>query len=111
MGVYGSYPPSTTGPTNWWANTTVFNMQVATFLCPSDNKLLKQPVTNYVGNLGGPFILNGYSGTFAPLNPNSTDNVNGTYTPWTYPNSGNTGMVTLAGITDGTSNTALQRGC
>ena len=35
MGVYGSYPPSTVGPITWWANTTVFNMQVAVFLCPS----------------------------------------------------------------------------
>ena len=24
-GVWGSYPPSTSGPTLWWANTTVFN--------------------------------------------------------------------------------------
>ena len=107
MGVYGSYPPSTSGPISWWANTTVFNMQVAVFLCPADSRLLRQPVTNYVANIGGPYILNGYSGPFVPLNPNATDNNNGTYTSWSYPLSQDSGTVTLAGITDGTSNTAL----
>jgi prepilin-type N-terminal cleavage/methylation domain-containing protein/prepilin-type processing-associated H-X9-DG protein len=107
MGVFGSYPPSTVGPITWWANTTVFNLQVAVFLCPSDNKLLRQPVTNYVANIGGPFILNGYSGPFVPLNPWQIDNLNGTYTNYQYPFSQNTGTISLAGITDGTSNTAL----
>ena len=107
LGVYGSFPPSTAGPITWWANTTVFNMQLAVFLCPSDSKILKQPVTNYVANIGGPFILNGYSGPFVPLNPNMTDNGNGTYTPWVYPYSQNTGPTGLSAILDGTSNTAL----
>src|SRR4051795_6317234 len=40
MGVYGPNPPATNGPTTWWANTTVFNMQVSVFLCPSDQKLV-----------------------------------------------------------------------
>src|SRR5438067_1563561 len=57
MGVYGSYPPDTTGPITWWANTTVFNMQMSLFLCPSDSKVLRQPVTNYVANIGGPFVI------------------------------------------------------
>jgi len=36
MGVYGLNPPITpAGPTNWYANTTIFNMQIAVFLCPS----------------------------------------------------------------------------
>jgi prepilin-type N-terminal cleavage/methylation domain-containing protein len=107
MGVFGSYPPSTTGPITWWANTTVFNLQVAVFLCPSDNKMLRQPVTNYVANIGGPFVLNGYSGPFVPTNPWQIDNLNGTYTSLNYPFSQNTGTIALAGITDGTSNTAL----
>jgi prepilin-type N-terminal cleavage/methylation domain-containing protein/prepilin-type processing-associated H-X9-DG protein len=107
MGVYGSYPPATNGPITWWANTTVFNMQISLYLCPSDNKSLKQAVTNYVANLGGPFILNGYSGAFAPLAPWAIDNGNGTYLPYTYPNAQTAGTVTMSGITDGTSNTAL----
>ena len=107
MGVYGSYPPANNGPTTWWANTTVFNMQLALLLCPSDTKLLRQPVSNYVANIGGPFAIYGYGGPFVPLNPASTDNGNGTYTPWNYPMSGNTGPVGLQSVTDGTSNTAL----
>jgi prepilin-type N-terminal cleavage/methylation domain-containing protein/prepilin-type processing-associated H-X9-DG protein len=107
QGVYGSYPPNTNGPISWWANTTVFNMQVALFLCPSDQKLIKQPVTNYVANIGGPFIINGYSGPFVPTNPAATDNGNGTYTPWNYPQSADTNTVSFASVTDGTSNTAL----
>jgi prepilin-type N-terminal cleavage/methylation domain-containing protein/prepilin-type processing-associated H-X9-DG protein len=109
MGVYGSYPPSSAGPTTWWANTTVFNMQLAVLLCPSDSpRMLRQPVTNYVGNMGGPFLLNGYSGTFVPLNPTMVYNGNGTYTTLgNYPNALTAGVVGLSSVTDGTSNTAL----
>src|SRR5581483_11585096 len=107
MGVYGSFPPNTNGPITWWANTTVFNMQLALFLCPSDTRLLKQPLSNYVANIGGPFLLNGYNGPFVPLNPASTSNGNGTYNPWGYPMSANTGTIGLGAISDGTSNTAL----
>ncbi len=106
-GVYGSYPPNTSGPITWWANTTVFNMQVGLFLCPSDNKILRSSLSNYVGNMGGPFILNGYSGAFSPLNPPSTPVSLGVNTPWGYPQTQNAGIVTLAGIQDGTSNTGL----
>ncbi len=108
LGVYGSYPPSTTGPITWWGNTTVFNIQLQVLLCPADTpRLLRQPVTNYMGNLGGPFILNGYSGPFVPSSGAATDNGNGTYTPLNYPNSQTTGTVGFSSITDGTSNTAL----
>jgi len=108
MGVYGSYPPDTTGPTTWWANTTVFNMQIGLLLCPSDTpRLLRQPVTNYMANIGGPFIMSGYSGPFAPTNGAMIDNLNGTYTPIDYPNAQTSGTVGLASVTDGTSNTAL----
>jgi prepilin-type N-terminal cleavage/methylation domain-containing protein/prepilin-type processing-associated H-X9-DG protein len=107
LGVYGSYPPATNGPISWWGNTTIFNMQVALFLCPSDQRLLKQPITNYAANIGGPFLLYGYSGPFTPLNPSMTNNGNGTYTPWNYPMSQNNGTIGFQGVTDGTSNTAL----
>jgi prepilin-type N-terminal cleavage/methylation domain-containing protein/prepilin-type processing-associated H-X9-DG protein len=114
MGVFGAIPPSTNGPITWWANTTVFNMQVGVFLCPSDTKLLKVPVTNYMANLGGPFLLSGYGGPFVPLNPMSTytgQTVSATnpipYTPVQYPMSQNSGAIGFQAVTDGTSNTAL----
>jgi prepilin-type processing-associated H-X9-DG protein len=77
-------------------NTTVFNTQVAAWLCPSDAKLRTVSVSNYVGNMGGPFHTTGYSGTFIP-----SAGVLGS-TPGTPPT-----IVKLASITDGTSNTAL----
>jgi prepilin-type N-terminal cleavage/methylation domain-containing protein/prepilin-type processing-associated H-X9-DG protein len=108
-GVYGSYPPNTEGPTTWWANTSVFNLQLAVLLCPSDSpRLLRQPVTNYLANLGGPFLLNGYSGPFVPLNPTMTYLGNGNYSVLAnYPNALTAGTVGLSSVTDGTSNTAL----
>ena len=70
-GVWGTYPPDASGPTLWWANTTVFNTTVSTFLCPSDGRQLPQSVqmsvVNYGGNYGGPFVLGGYSGTIIPM--------------------------------------------
>ena len=69
--------------------------------------MLRSSLTNYVSNLGGPFILNGYSGPFAPLNPPSTPVSFGVNTPWGFPQTQNAGLITLSGVTDGTSNTAL----
>ncbi len=89
-----------TGPYSW--NTTVFKAQVASFLCPSDGKLRSESVCNYVGNAGGPFQLNpNWSGTFIPT-PTPNPNVSLSYLGI---QSGS--IVTIATITDGTSNTAL----
>jgi len=108
MGVYGSYPPNVNGPITWWANTTVFNMQMSVLLCPSDSKLLQQPISNYVGNLGGPFILNGYSGAFLPTNPPSTFfGPNQPPQPWLIPKTANATIIAFNGVTDGLSNTTL----
>jgi len=103
LGVWGSYPPDASGPTLWWGNTTVFNTQVSSFLCPSDSRLLstssQQTVVNYAGNYGGPFVLGGYSGTIIPCtNPG-----------WSYsdPKVSTAMAVGLQSITDGTSNTSL----
>jgi prepilin-type N-terminal cleavage/methylation domain-containing protein/prepilin-type processing-associated H-X9-DG protein len=110
VGNYGPQPPNTAGPTFWWANTTVFNMQVAVYLCPSDQRLVKVPITNYMGNVGGPFLLYGYNGPFVPLNPYSPTTVP-VYIPLppnqTYAMSQNSGTIGFQGVTDGTSNTAL----
>jgi prepilin-type N-terminal cleavage/methylation domain-containing protein/prepilin-type processing-associated H-X9-DG protein len=109
MGVFGATPPQTNGPITWWANTTIFNMQVQVFLCPSDTRLLKSSLTNYMANIGGPFLLGGYSGPFVPLNPWSTYTGQGNppYTPIQYPMSQNNGTIGFQAMTDGTSNTAL----
>ncbi|MDG3006102.1 DUF1559 domain-containing protein [Paludisphaera mucosa] len=73
-------------------NTTVFNTQVSSFLCPSDSSERQVTLCNYVGNVGGPHQLLAFSGTYTPTA--NTD----------YP-----GSVTMkiGSITDGTSNTAL----
>jgi prepilin-type N-terminal cleavage/methylation domain-containing protein/prepilin-type processing-associated H-X9-DG protein len=107
MGNYGPTPPQTNGPTMWWANTTIFNMQVGVYLCPSDQRLVKVPITNYMGNIGGPFLLYGYSGPFVPLQPYSVLTGNATYQILPYVMSQNSGTIGLQGVTDGTSNTAL----
>jgi prepilin-type N-terminal cleavage/methylation domain-containing protein/prepilin-type processing-associated H-X9-DG protein len=107
MGNYGPQPPQTNGPTMWWANTTIFNMQVAVYLCPSDQRLVKVPITNYMANMGGPFILYGYSGPFVPLQPYSVLTGNATYQILPYQMSQNSGTIGFQGVTDGTSNTAL----
>jgi len=103
-GVWGSYPPSTSGPTLWWANTTVFNTAASSFLCPSDARQLapssQQTVVNYGGNYGGPFAMGGYTGTIIPdassgWGTNPTDLMITAKT------------VGIQDVTDGTSNTTL----
>jgi len=64
-------------------------------------------VTNYVGNIGGPFLLGGYSGPFVPLNPMSTYTGNGQYQPVQYQGGQSAGTIGFQAVTDGTSNTAL----
>ena len=97
LGVIGS----TTGVPNFWlGNTTVFNTQIATFSCPSDTKEATGSVINYLGNLGGPFVLGGYSGTIIP-----------TSYSWDYADAMDlvrtAKTIGFAAVTDGTSNTAL----
>jgi prepilin-type N-terminal cleavage/methylation domain-containing protein/prepilin-type processing-associated H-X9-DG protein len=74
------------------ANTTVFNAQVASLLCPSDGPERTVSLSNYVGNVGGPHQLQPFSGTFVPT-------PNGDFA--------NCAVIKIATITDGTSNTAL----
>jgi prepilin-type N-terminal cleavage/methylation domain-containing protein/prepilin-type processing-associated H-X9-DG protein len=105
-GVWGSYPPSTSGPTLWWANTTVFNTAASSFLCPSDSRQLppssQMTVVNYGGNYGGPFAMGGFTGTIIPdVNPGS----------WATGDVDNL-MITaktvgIQDVLDGTSNTSL----
>ncbi|MBX6314488.1 MAG: DUF1559 domain-containing protein [Isosphaeraceae bacterium] len=97
MGTYGSLPPNS-GPTYWRANTTVFNMQVATFLCPSDAREIQSALNNYMANIGGPFALGDYSGSLIPLH--RAGYVGGTWGQ-------NAGILDFNAFIDGTSNTAL----
>jgi prepilin-type N-terminal cleavage/methylation domain-containing protein/prepilin-type processing-associated H-X9-DG protein len=111
MGVLGSYPAAN-GPIRWWANTTVFLMtKINTYMCPSDAPELASaagdsnvsfsnpPLTNYVGNLGGPMLLGGYTGPLVPYISPQTANL--------FSFTSSMGPRTTASISDGTTNTAL----
>ena len=105
----GAVQPNASGNSLYLKNTTVFTAQVASYICPSDTRVRSgdgqgDPWTtslgNYVGSAGGPFQLNtSWSGTFIPT-PGQ---------PWDldYLNIKAPSTVTIASITDGTSNTAL----
>ena len=90
-------------------NATVINASVNTMLCPSEDKnsasnSLGWPNArwkNYVGNIGGPVNIAGWSGIFVPYRTDSfgsstTGNINS-----------NCGVVGVQSVTDGTSNTAM----
>jgi prepilin-type N-terminal cleavage/methylation domain-containing protein/prepilin-type processing-associated H-X9-DG protein len=99
LGVMGN---TTAAPNLWLGNSTVFNTSIASFMCPSDAPEVTSPVTNYLGNLGGPFSLGGYSGTIIPSR----------HSPWDYPAEESDLLSTartvgFAAMRDGTSNTAL----
>ena len=86
-------------------NTTVTYTQVATFLCPSEDNGTRPSAAatiNYVGNYGGPGQAQCYSGTLVPL-----VDLNRVFNGATAPSFGRTGPVTLEGVRDGLSQTAL----
>jgi prepilin-type N-terminal cleavage/methylation domain-containing protein/prepilin-type processing-associated H-X9-DG protein len=80
-------------------NDTVAYIQLATLICPSDGTRQRPQapigVTNYVGNMGGPGQLAGFTGTIVsgPLG-------------WG-PDQNNAGPIGMENIRDGSSNTAL----
>jgi prepilin-type N-terminal cleavage/methylation domain-containing protein/prepilin-type processing-associated H-X9-DG protein len=92
----GAVQPGSSGDAYYAKNTTVFRTQVSSFLCPSDAPM-RGGVTlcNYVGNIGGPFQMGGYTGTFIPTND------------WELKNAYQSGDLKIAAVVDGTSNTAL----
>ena len=94
-GMFGN----SSGETMQHGNDTIISIQLATLICPSDGSTQKPSppwgVTNYVGNYGGPGQLGLFTGTIVPGSLG-----------WG-PDKGNAGVVTLAKILDGTSNTAL----
>ena len=93
--------------TGQYINSTVFNTNLAAFLCPSDG-LSPTPASwansncNYMGSIGATTFPNGQTSTgiFYPgatiFNPSGSPQYNDTI---------NSGVCTIAAVTDGTSNT------
>jgi prepilin-type processing-associated H-X9-DG protein len=81
---------------------TVCRARVATFICPSESLAtgpwLPQSWMNYAANVGGPASLATWSGIIIPMRE-TEDHKIGT----NYPR--NAGTVSIASVTDGTSNT------
>src|SRR5258705_12150483 len=46
----GAVQPNSSGNTLYAKNTTIFNTQIATLVCPSDAKMRGVTISNYVGN-------------------------------------------------------------
>jgi len=82
-------------------NTTVAYVQLAVLMCPSDGTRRRpaEPygTTNYVGNMGGPGVIEEMTGTIVP---------NGAFING-WGDAQNFGPVGIESIRDGTSNTAL----
>jgi prepilin-type N-terminal cleavage/methylation domain-containing protein/prepilin-type processing-associated H-X9-DG protein len=81
---------------------TVCRARVATFICPSESLASgpwqAQSWTNYAANVGGPATLATWSGVIIPMRQTAPHLI-GT----NYPS--NAGTVSIASLTDGTSNT------
>jgi prepilin-type N-terminal cleavage/methylation domain-containing protein/prepilin-type processing-associated H-X9-DG protein len=87
-------------------NSTSASTQINVLLCPSDGAAPPDPPhqpLNYHGNLGGPGVLRNWMGTIVPA---YTTCPFPPYQQWWAPDS-NLGVIRLAAITDGLSNTAL----
>ena len=105
LASYNFAAPAVTFATTGFENTTVTNTQVATFLCPSEDNQVRPSTsgtTNYVGNYGGPGQSQCYTGTVVPL-----ADLNRVFNGPSAASFGRTGPVTLEGIRDGSSQTAL----
>ncbi len=94
--VSGFRDPGGGGPT---INTTVMYNQLSALLCPSESASARPQAPygalNYVGNVGGPGALQTFSGVIiSPFWGNTSA-------------APSTNCISLAAITDGTSNTAM----
>ena len=85
------------------ANNTAGVFQMATLLCPSENKPVRPSnfygTSNYMASMGGPGPISLYNGLIVPAK-----DVPGPYPIW---NNSNNAYFGIAGVTDGTSNTAM----
>ncbi|MGC8643482.1 MAG: DUF1559 domain-containing protein [Isosphaeraceae bacterium] len=87
-------------------NATSGSIRLAVLLCPSDSARPPDPPwqpMSYHGNLGGSGVLRNWMGTIVPA---YTKCPFPPYQPWWKADS-NLGVISLAGISDGLSNTAL----
>lgn len=99
-----SFAPIWAGDTGGLANTTVTYSRMSLLHCPSESDPDGRPrdpydFTNYMGNYGGPGVYAPISGTIVPLR-NSLGYISSSL-PGKY------GPVSVASITDGTSNTSV----
>jgi prepilin-type N-terminal cleavage/methylation domain-containing protein/prepilin-type processing-associated H-X9-DG protein len=92
------------------ANNTAGVFQMATLLCPSENKQVRPSdfygTCNYAANLGGPGPISMYSGVIVPARENGPE-LTTPLTPGYYWNNGNNAYFGIQSVTDGTSNTAM----
>jgi prepilin-type N-terminal cleavage/methylation domain-containing protein/prepilin-type processing-associated H-X9-DG protein len=97
-GLFGNSP---TPNFSSQGNTTIAYLQLATLICPSDGAKRRPAApygtTNYVGNMGGPGVIEAMTGTVVP---------NGSFISG-WGDAHNFGPIGLENVTDGTSNTAL----
>jgi prepilin-type processing-associated H-X9-DG protein len=86
-------------PNNNTINTTVGYAQVAGYICPSENQKLKPYLPwgalNYMGNIGGPGMMQTFSGTMPSPSWGCTY--------W----ASTCSVIGIQDVTDGTANTAL----
>ena len=101
------------GGAGGYANSTVTTSTLGVLICPSESKLVPLRLfagskyygsTSYMGNYGGPGPISLMSGTIIPVNNSAIGTLNGG--PNLFPGA-QWGPITLAAITDGTSNTGL----
>ncbi len=88
-------------------NSTVMYTKMAAMLCPSDNAKTPgnspQGYKNYVSNMGGPPVVNAWTGLVVPMQ-SSINNYPGYASGYV---NGNCGSFGLESVTDGSSNTAM----
>jgi prepilin-type N-terminal cleavage/methylation domain-containing protein/prepilin-type processing-associated H-X9-DG protein len=90
-------------------NTTTTFSKVSGLICPSESLSIGPWVasfTNYRANVGGPPSLTSWNGPLVPMAPDKYGTAM-TSPPYTLMPSPGVGTVSIASISDGTSNTAL----
>jgi prepilin-type N-terminal cleavage/methylation domain-containing protein/prepilin-type processing-associated H-X9-DG protein len=92
------------------SNNTAGVFQMASLLCPSENKQVRPSdfygTCNYAANLGGPGPIAMYTGVIVPAKENTPELTNPD-PPGYYWNNGNNAYFGFQSATDGTSNTAM----
>jgi prepilin-type N-terminal cleavage/methylation domain-containing protein/prepilin-type processing-associated H-X9-DG protein len=90
------------GADGMWSNTTAIFTRINGFLCPSDNAPSWPAITAYTGTAPG---VNYFASVGSSLEFDNSQTGGAPNGIFYYIKTGSAGPVTLAGITDGTSNT------